>query len=139
MPQAAPLATAAEVPPAKPPSAEARPSRVHVALEYLGFDSAPERREYRLLVREGATLHRFVVAIPQAAFRDGRAQMQDGPGICYVRMLREVQAHGLDGPRDLLVSDEELAAYRTAHAPIARGRSKPPTPQHRAWPLPGRR
>jgi hypothetical protein len=127
--------SAAAVSPSPPPMANPPPphaaapglprvAKVHVALEYIGFCTADDRREYQLQIRTAGVTHHYTVAIPHAAFGDGRARLQDGPDICYLRMQREMLTAGLEGPTELTISDDELIAYRTAHAPIPRGRAK---------------
>jgi hypothetical protein len=106
-----------------------RPARIvrpQLALQYMGFKNDGPCREYRLMVREGENVREYTVSIPQTAFSDGRARLQDGPDICYLRMQREMLANGLTGPTHLTITDEDLQAYRTAHAPVPRGRSKSP-------------
>jgi hypothetical protein len=117
--------------PNPPPEVVVRPAvprvmKPHIALEYLGFSSAGDRRQYRLQIREGGEIHPYTVSIANAAFSDGRAHLQDGPDICYLRMQREMLAFGLLGPTALDITDAELVAYRTAHTPVPRGRPRPP-------------
>jgi hypothetical protein len=109
---------------ATPPrlAAESAPSRVSKSvLQYLGFSTGSVCREYRLQVRLGEDTHVFVVSIPHAAFAQGRARLQDGPDICYLRMQRQLLACGIEGPTDVTISDQELAEYHVAHSPIPRG------------------
>jgi hypothetical protein len=88
-------------------------------VEYLDFTATEAVREYRLLVRRGADIHHFTVSIPNEAFLAGRARYQDAPDICYLKLLKEVEAGeegALPAPA-LAVSDQELEDYRTAHTP----------------------
>jgi hypothetical protein len=102
---------------------QASPPRV----EYLGFDSHDQHREFRfrLHVTEGAVELR--VRIPLAAFADGRVRMQDGPAVCYQRLVRAAATGELVGQDVITIDDAELAGYREAHTPPARNRSFTPS------------
>ena len=97
-------------------------------VEYVGFRSRPDRREYLLRSRLGTEIHEYTVGIAHDAFTAGRARFQDGPEICYQKLLRELAAAGeAPSAADFTMSDAELADYRTAHTPAPRkGASLPP-------------
>jgi hypothetical protein len=107
-------------------SEAAAPPRI--AIQYQGFQDAPGRREYALDAQRGDQRRRYTVWIEQAAFAARRALLQDGPDICYQKLLREVATSQLEGADCMGVTDGELAAYRDAHArPVRRGFSPFPT------------
>jgi hypothetical protein len=102
-----------------------------VRVEYLGFQDVPDYREYRLAVcwPDGPAELRF--RIEAAAFGDGRVRLQDGPDVCYQKLLRAVAAGETFSPDVVTIDDAELDGYRTAHTPV---------PKHRPWttPLPSK-
>jgi hypothetical protein len=95
-----------------------------VRVEYLDFQSFPEHREYRLAVYgpDGPAEFRFRIAI--AAFAAGRVRLQDGPDVCYQKLLRAVAAGETASPDLATIDDLELASYREAHTHV---------PKRRAW------
>jgi hypothetical protein len=103
-----------------------RPARVaKTSLRYVGFGNGPESRDYHLAAQVDAVTIDYTLSIPHAAFASGRAKLQEGPEICYHRMLQQLLACGLDGPTTITISDRELSDYRDAHTPVPRGRPFP--------------
>jgi hypothetical protein len=108
---------------------------VRVAIQYQGFLDAGGRREYALEAQRGDRRRRYIVWIDQAAFAERRALLQDGPDICYQKLLRELDTSQLEGDACLGVTDDDLTAYRDAHARPARkgfshlAATKPTTPE----------
>jgi hypothetical protein len=103
-----------------------QPRQAAARIEYLDHRSAPDHREYRLAIHtaEGQAEVRFRIA--SAAFVAKRVQMQDGPDVCYQILLRILAAGDTPGTDVITVGDAELAAYRDAHTPAPRRRSRPP-------------
>jgi hypothetical protein len=99
-----------------PPQGLSRSTRV----EYLDYQSLPDYREYRLAVRapEGSAEFRF--RIPIAAFAARRMLLQDGPDVCYQKLLRTLAAGETPSPDVITIDDGELASYREAHTPAPR-------------------
>jgi hypothetical protein len=100
-----------------------------VRVEYVGFQDLAEHREYRLRAygREGSTEFRFAIAT--AAFGAGRVSLQDGPSVCYQRLLRLIAAGETASPDVVSIEAAELAIYREAHAPVRKqGFSTPVSP-----------
>lgn len=90
-------------------------------VSYVGFEVKPLVREYKFTVKEGAGESReFLITIPNEAFVSHRVRYQDAPGICAQRLHRELAAND-NHPESPLwaISDAELEAYHTAHAPKA--------------------
>jgi hypothetical protein len=109
----------------EPVLAQAIPAspRSFVRVEYLDFDSVPDHREYRLAVcrPEGRTEFRFRIAF--AAFGAGRVRIQDGPDVCYQKLLQAV-ASGAPAVSEVVTIDAvELASYREAHTPVPKRRA----------------
>ena len=95
-------------------------------VEYLGFQDVGGHREFRLRVygREGSSEFRFAIAI--AAFAAGRVSRQDGPDVCYQKLLRAVAA-GEPATSDVItIDDVELASFREAHTHVPKRRPRPP-------------
>ncbi|HEY3120015.1 MAG TPA: hypothetical protein VGL15_05285 [Vicinamibacteria bacterium] len=85
-------------------------------LEYLGFRTTEEGRDYLLRTRLDAEIHGYTVRIAREAFAAGRARFQDGPEISYAKVRDELAAHE-DGAIDAVftINDAELASYRATH------------------------
>ena len=98
------------------------PTVRHLSLEYLGFRNARERREFVLRARLGSASCNYTVWIANAAFATQKALLQDGPDICYQKLLRELADVELMDGQCVEVTESELREYRTAHqAPQRRG------------------
>jgi len=62
-----------------------------VFMEYMGFISTTQGREYAFHVRFSAQDSRdYIVTIPREAFSSRRVSYQDGPGVCSSRLKREL-------------------------------------------------
>jgi hypothetical protein len=107
-----------------PPVPKPTLPRLSVRIEYLDCRTLPEYREYRLAAcgPDGPVESRFRIAM--AAFDAGRVRIQDGPDVCYQKLLRSVVAGETASPDVVVIEDAELASYRTAHTPV---------PKHRSW------
>jgi hypothetical protein len=103
-----------------------------VRVEYLDFRNVAEHREYRFRVcgPEGWTESRFRIAI--AAFGAGQVRLQDGPDVCYRKLLWTLAGGATSTPDVITIDDADLAGYRELHAPVTKRRSwspsSPPTP-----------
>jgi hypothetical protein len=106
-------------PPLPPPPSSGR----FVRIEYLGFQNVAEHREFRLRAYgpDGSTECRFRIAV--AAFDAGRVRLQDGPDVCYQKLLRAVAAGETASPDVISIDDLDLASYREAHTSVAKHRS----------------
>ncbi|PYQ44788.1 MAG: hypothetical protein DMF77_06270, partial [Acidobacteria bacterium] len=102
-------------------------SRLSVRIEYLDCQTLPEYREYRLAAcgPDGPVESRFRIAL--GAFDAGRVRIQDGPDVCYQKLLRSVTAGETASPDVVVIDDVELASYRTAHTPVPKQRSWTPS------------
>jgi hypothetical protein len=88
-----------------------------VRIEYVGFVDTDLTREYSLVVQEpAAEAKTFVLAIAKAAFNSKNARYQDGPDICYQKLLAILAASPAEGGR-IVLTEEDLYHYRHAHAP----------------------
>jgi hypothetical protein len=90
-----------------------------ILMQFVGFESKDEAREYTFTVRESATDSRdFTIAIAHEAFRLHGVRFQDAPAICALRLRRELASsdnHPLECR--FQISDAELEDYRASHAP----------------------
>ena len=111
-----------------PPPLPPQPSSGRlVRIEYLDFQNVAEHREFRLraYLADGSAEFRFRIAI--AAFDAGRVRLQDGPDVCYQKLLRVVAAGETPSPDVISIDDLELASYRAAHTPVPKHRSYNPS------------
>ena len=103
-------------------------------VEYVGFRSSAQRREYLLRSHIGPESRDYTIGIAHSAFAARRARFQDGPEICYLRLLRELEAaENTPGEHDFTITDAELIDYLTRHTAPARrsfavASSPPPAP-----------
>lgn len=101
-------------------------------LQYVGFRTTPDSREYTLRV-SGEEIRQFTVSIPHAAFANHRARYQDAPDICFSKLTRELAANAdLSPGHRLAVTDAELDAYResqTKKGPERRAAALPKVPR----------
>jgi hypothetical protein len=99
-------------------------------VEYVSFRSGAERREYLLRSHVGPEIHEHTIGIAHAAFVTGRIRFQDGPEICYLKLMRELEAAADNIPPadSFIITDAELVDYVTAHTVPARRRYVPPSP-----------
>lgn len=99
------------------------------SVRYLGFESTAAGRDYSLLVRQGEVSARVTVRIPHAAFAGHLTRYQDAPDICFLKVQHELALHDNQPPGEtLVVTDSELAAYRSAHEKQPGRRAKPAPP-----------
>jgi hypothetical protein len=115
-------------PPLVPPRAPAPPSPGRFSrVEYVDFQNVADCREYRLRVSgpDGSTEFRLRISI--AAFGPGRLRLQDGPDVCYQKLLRSVAAGETASAEVITIDDVDLASYREAHTSV---------PKHRSWASP---
>jgi hypothetical protein len=98
-----------------------------VRIEYLDFRNVGEHREFRLraYLPDGSAEFRFRIAV--AAFDARRVRLQDGPDVCYQKLLRAVAAGETPSPDVISIDDLELASYREAHTPVPKHRSYNPS------------
>jgi hypothetical protein len=111
-----------------PPPLPPQPSSGRlVRIEYVDFQNVAEHREFRLraYLPDGSAEFRFRIAI--AAFDARRVRLQDGPDVCYQKLLRAVAAGETPSPDVISIDDLELASYRAAHTPVPKHRSYNPS------------
>jgi hypothetical protein len=93
----------------------------------VGFAETAGAREYRLRIRQGAEAHEFTVIVSHEAFLSHRLRYQDGPEVCFMKLQRAlVDGAGALPTGALAVTEADLEAFKTAHAPKAKTRRRPP-------------
>jgi hypothetical protein len=100
----------------QPVERRARPTAPkQMTLRYLAFHDVQGRREYTFEARLGDETRQYTLWIDLAAFSTRRALLQDGPDICYQKLLHELEGSELQGSAGVAVTEDELARYREAH------------------------
>lgn len=100
-----------------------------LALNYVGFQDVQDRREYALDARLGEQTRRYTVWIELAAFSKRQALLQEGPDICYQKLLHELAGSEMQRVESIGVTDVDLAAYRESHPVTARRGFSAPRPE----------
>jgi hypothetical protein len=104
---------------------------VEAHVEYMGFKSVEDTREYNLRVRQGASeAQEFTIIISNSAFLTKAVRYQDGPDLCFHKLQRALAASATEPmPARLRVTEADLDDYRALHAPKAPNRrAKPQQP-----------
>jgi hypothetical protein len=105
------------------------PSPEHaVRVEYLDYREVDEHREYRFRVYGVGQSDEFRVRIANAAFDARRVRMQDGPDLCYQKLLKTIAAGVTAQPDGITIEDVDLLSYRDDHTPVPKRRSWTPSP-----------
>jgi hypothetical protein len=100
-----------------------------LAVNYRGFHDVQGRREYELDARLGDQTRHYTVWIALAAFSKRQALLQDGPDICYQKLLHELAGSVMEGAESIGITDDDLAAYRERHPLAVRRGYSPPRPE----------
>jgi hypothetical protein len=93
-----------------------------VFMEYMGFKSTTQGREYAFHVRYSSQDSRdYTVVIASEAFTSRRVSYQDGPNLCSSRLKRELTAnHDVPTGTSFLIDQKEIDDHKlrqTAKAP----------------------
>ena len=105
-----------------------------VFMDYMGFTSTTQGREYAFHVRFSPQDSRdYTVTITREVFSSRRASYQDGPNLCSSRLKRELTANP-DAPTgtSFLIDEKEIDDRKLAHTSEAskhRYGPKPPNGQ----------
>lgn len=92
--------------------------------EYVGFTVNETARIYRLRVSDvDGSFREFKLSIANRAFLSNRVRYQDAPEICFLKLERELLAHGdKKVPTTMRVTNDELDQYRVARRQKSLGR-----------------
>ena len=72
--------------------------------------------------QRGDQTGRYTVWIDRSAFSSRLALLQDGPEICYQKLLRELADAEPQGSHGMAVTETDLASYKAAHTrPVRKG------------------
>jgi len=95
----------------------------NVTVQYVGFEAKSLEREYSFIVRRALNeTSQFTLTIGNEAFGSRRVRFQDAPGICSLRLQRELAVFGDHPPQaHYRISEKDLDDYRSAHARRAAG------------------
>ncbi len=89
-----------------------------ILMQYLGFESRGQGREYAFQVRYNAgDVRDFTLTILNEAFTSHRVRYQDAPDVCSSKLRRELIANA-NHPTNthFAISNSELDDYRVGHA-----------------------
>ena len=95
------------------------------AVQYVGFRTTDNGREYTLCASGGLEPRMFVLLIPGDAFVKHAVRFQDGPDLCFRRLQRELTADpDLLPGAGFVLTTEELLDYREGRAQPANERRR---------------
>ena len=77
-------------------------------IQYVGFGLEADSRVYRFHVIDTSEAREFTVRVKSGSFRPTRLKLQDGPGICYAHLERELQRETHESRAYAHLSIEEL-------------------------------
>jgi hypothetical protein len=89
-------------------------------IQYVGFDTAPGSRTYSFHVIDAPHAVRdFTVKVEAEAFRPDRLGLQDGPCICYARLVKELQGQNSESRAEacLSIGERDIKDYLEEHNP----------------------
>lgn len=88
-----------------------------ILMQYLGFESKNQAREYAFQVRYTAEdVRDFTLTILNEAFVSGRVRYQDAPDVCSLKLRRELIANAnLPTDTNFPITNSELDEYRVGH------------------------
>lgn len=111
---------------------------IRLSVEYVGFATVGDHRQYTLRARTAEASRDYLVNIPNALFVAGRAKFQDGPELAYQKLQREMAAHDNEpAHHTFTVTEAEFEAFKEAHRPPARPRRGAPAVAADAGVAPG--
>lgn len=89
-------------------------------IQYVGFDNAASSRIYTFHVIDMPHEARdFTVKVQIEAFRPDCLKLQDGPGICFARLAKELGGETLEYRAEarLSIGERDIQEYRERHYP----------------------
>ena len=104
-------------------------------IQYKGFDVAANSRIYKFQVLDPSREQRaFTVQVPTDTNYATALKLQDGPGICFERVERELAHETAESPAELElhISELDLRDYIKRHYPPAKTRELNHSDEHRA-------
>ena len=100
-------------------------------MQYLGFESKNQGREYAFQVRYAAEdVRDFTLTIRDEAFTSHRVRYQDAPDVCSLKLRRELVANAdLPSKTNFSITDTELEDYKAGHTTKSSNRLYTPKPR----------
>ena len=88
-----------------------------ILMQYMGFEAKNQGREYLFQVRcSTEDMREFTLTIADEAFNARRVRYQDAPGVCSLRLRRELVGNAnCLANTNFSITDAEMDDYRTAH------------------------
>jgi hypothetical protein len=89
-----------------------------MCIQYVGFDSAASSRTYTFHVIDTPHEARdFTVQVQSEAFRPDCLKLQDGPGICFARLAKELGRETLESRVEarLSIGEPDIREYLERH------------------------
>jgi hypothetical protein len=89
-------------------------------IQYVDFIPSESTRSYTFNVIDALGKSReFSVIVPLEAFRPSGLKAQDGPGICYERMVLELERETEESRAvtPLQIKDQDIVEYLNKHYP----------------------
>jgi hypothetical protein len=89
-------------------------------IQYVGFNVATSSRIYNFHVVEPPEKTReFMLEVQFEAFRSSPLKFQDGPGLCWTRLKRELDGETqiLRAPACLCIGNKDIEEYLEQHYP----------------------
>jgi hypothetical protein len=89
-------------------------------IQYAGFSVITSYRVYNFdVIDSPSEMREFTVQVQAEAFRADSLSFQDGPGICFARLRRELDGETpqLRAAAHLRIGDQEIQEYRAHHYP----------------------
>lgn len=89
-------------------------------IQYVGFNNVNSSRIYAFHVVDSPREAReFAVKVQSEAFRGGLLKFQDGPGICFERLQRELEGETPESRAEahLGIGVQDIQEYRAHHYP----------------------
>ena len=89
-------------------------------IQYVGFNNAGRSRTYAFHVIDSPIETReFTVKVQAEAFGADSLKLQDGPGICFERLQRELEMETQESRAEALlhIGEMDIQEYRTRHYP----------------------
>jgi hypothetical protein len=88
-----------------------------ILMQYMGFEAKNQGREYLFQVRcSTEDMREFTLTIADEAFNARRVRYQDAPGVCSLRLRRELVGNAnCLANTNFPITDAEMDDYRTAH------------------------
>jgi hypothetical protein len=99
-----------------------------VRVEYLDFADVGEHREFRFAVYSPDGSSELRLRIANAAFEAHRVRRQDGPDLCYQKVLQAIAAGVTEHADVSTIEDVDLVRYRDDHTVVAKRRPHTPPP-----------